>query len=325
MVTEARSSGHGLLLTLEICIFAAVFCVAGLMIEGTIQTVLLLPALFDSPTLLALKEQAARGTLELSSASIQLILGEALSHPWVMLGMLYSTVGLSAGVLIFCRAIERRSFASMGLSRAHLLREYLLGALLGFVLLVAAVGLCVACGALQLEPGATFSIGFFAVVVAFFVGFVLQGFSEELLCRGYFLVSLARRQSLAVAVGVSSLAFAVLHLMNPGVLEQPLAIPNLFLFGAFAGIYLLKRGNIWGVAAVHSLWNFTQGTVFGIQVSGTSGLPSVFSARTPADVDATWAGIVNGGSFGLEGGLAVTAVLLVATVIILLLPSRRSA
>jgi membrane protease YdiL (CAAX protease family) len=224
-------------------------------------------------------------------------------------------------VLVYCRAIERRSLATIGIRRARALREYLLGALLGMALLAAVVGICVVTGTLQPQAGGGLSLGLIGILLVFLLGFILQGFSEELLCRGYFMVSLARRQSLPLAVVISSLAFSVLHLMNPGILEQPLAIPNIFMFGAIAGIYMLKRGDIWGAAAMHSLWNFAQGNIFGIQVSGVSKLPSLFIFTAPGAGGPPWAALVNGGSFGLEGGLAVSLVLVIALIAVLLMPA----
>lgn len=199
----------------------------------------------------------------------------------------------------------------MGLRRGRIAREYLLGLVIGLVMLTAAVGIGIITKTLTYEGlahGSTVLLAFF------FLGFLVQGFSEELLCRGYFLVSLARKQSLIVAVIVSSSAFGALHLLNDG--AQPLAIFNVILFGCFAGVYLLKRGNIWGVAAIHSMWNFAQGNLYGIRVSGMDKMESVFTFDAPQAGE-----LINGGVFGLEGGLAVTIVLVIALIIALLMKS----
>jgi membrane protease YdiL (CAAX protease family) len=322
MVTEAKEQSKGFALWQEILIFIAVFTVAGMMIEGTLQTVVVLPALFSSDILGEAQRIAIEGDAFLAMSKATDITAAVLSNTWVMLGVLFSTVGLSLGVLIYCRAIERRSFASMGIRRGKAVKEYLVGALAGLVLLALAQGICVLTGTAELRLNTSFSAGYIVIVIAFLLGFLLQGFSEELLCRGYFMVSLARKKTLPVAVVVSSLAFSLLHLMNPGVLEQPLAIVNIFLFGAVAGIYMLKRGNIWGAAAAHSLWNFAQGNIFGSQVSGAATLPSVFESSQASLTEIPWANWINGGIFGLEGGLCVTVVMVAATVIVLLLPSK---
>ena len=85
-----------------------------------------------------------------------------------------------------------------------------------------------------------------------------------------------------------------------------LAYINLFLCGLLFGLLFVESGSIWMVAALHSGWNFLQGNIFGISVSGTAKSSSVFDSSF-AD---GWS-FMNGGDFGLEGGLAVTIVLAV--------------
>ena len=97
----------------------------------------------------------------------------------------------------------------------------------------------------------------------------------------------------------------MLHGMNAGV--GFLAFLNLTLFGIFMGLLFVRYENIWVVAAVHSIWNFLQGNVFGIQVSGSKIQPSLFTSDLIKGRE-----LINGGSFGAEGGLAVTLVLLFA-------------
>jgi len=243
--------------------------------------------------------------------------------------LLFMTVGTIICVLLYCRTVEERSLASLGLQRRGAGREFLLGLALGAGLLALAVGICLLTGSLVYagNPGtgaadltggdqAVFSAGFFALLIAYLLGFLIQGASEELLCRGYLLVSLSRRHSLVLAIVVSSLAFTLLHIFNNGLGVLP--VLNLLLFGGLCGIWLLKRGSLWGVMALHGAWNFMEGNVFGGSVSGSALLPSVL-ILTPA----AGAGheLMAGGSFGLEGGLAVSAVLLAAILAALLMPA----
>jgi membrane protease YdiL (CAAX protease family) len=153
------------------------------------------------------------------------------------------------------------------------------------------------------------------LLFAFFIGFLLQGMSEEVMLRGYFMVSVASRAPMLVAILANSLIFALLHLMNNGVTS--LSMVNLTLFGVFASVYTLKSSSLWGICAIHSIWNFAQGNIFGIAVSGQRIDASVFSF-SPTESGA----LINGGSFGLEGGLAVTAVLLTGIIATMLFKGR---
>ena len=96
-----------------------------------------------------------------------------------------------------------------------------------------------------------------------------------------------------------------------------MAVINLILFGVFAGTIMITRGNIWMVAGIHSMWNFVQGNLFGIQVSGLAKQNSILSSDLIQDK-----AVINGGTFGLEGGLAVMIVLLIGIGVVLYRSSK---
>ena len=196
---------------------------------------------------------------------------------------------------------------------SRILGTYQIGLIVGFVIFSLAVLFCAVTGSLKLSGiSSTFAILPF---ILFFAGYMIQGMAEEVLCRGYLMVSIGRRYPMWVAVLLNSLFFAALHLGNAGM--SVLAFINLTLFGIFASIYFIKRGSIWGIGAIHSIWNFVQGNFYGIKVSGMETSCTVFDSLV---VDGK--SLINGGDFGLEGGLAVTIVLVIVTVILLLMPAK---
>ncbi len=218
---------------------------------------------------------------------------------------------LSFGVT---HVVEKRPLTSLGLLCKGALREYLLGSLIGTVLISLCVLLGVAFDVVQLES-ATLSL---PLLLLYLLAFIVQGAGEELFCRGYLMVSLTRSNSIPCAVLVSALLFAYMHLGNRAI--GPLALLNIALFGLLMAMYMLKRGSIWGICALHSLWNFVQGCVFGINVSGTDVGASPFLATLSRD--AAW---LSGGAFGIEGGLLTTAVLLLALLAVQYLPTPKKA
>jgi membrane protease YdiL (CAAX protease family) len=319
MIAEARqqirwkhSFPRPVELIIEILIFAAVFFVSQFVFMAPLVTVgTTVFMFFGENTLAGSIAAGADDSTALEPTMTSQLVDQVMAHPAFMVVMLFATLGMIVGALIYCRVIEGRKLATLGLRRGHILREYLGGLAIGLVMFGTVVLICLATGTLTFEGLAFGSAGLIAL---FFFGFLIQGMSEELLCRGYFMVSLARKLPLPVAIVVSACAFGALHLANAGL--QPLALLNVILFGCFAGVYLLKRGNIWGVAAIHSLWNFAQGNIFGFQVSGTEKMESIFSfSATQTQVGE----LINGGAFGPEGGLAATAVLVAALVVALLM------
>jgi membrane protease YdiL (CAAX protease family) len=102
--------------------------------------------------------------------------------------------------------------------------------------------------------------------LTFIVVFILVGWNEELLSRGYHLQTIANGINLFWGVVISSAVFGLLHLGNPGATWVSTA--GIF----FAGIYLsyayIRTKQLWLPIGLHIGWNFFEGVVFGFPVSG---------------------------------------------------------
>jgi membrane protease YdiL (CAAX protease family) len=219
-------------------------------------------------------------------------------------------------VWVWLRLFERRSLWTSGMERQQWLVKYLRGALLGLMMIGVAVGLPAAFGHIRMEgniPGIEAAI---AGVLLLLVGWVVQGAAEELLFRGFLFPIFGARYGLISGVLVSSVLFALLHVFNANL--SLLAMCNLALFGVFSALYAAREGGLWGVFAIHSLWNWTQGNLFGMEVSGLPvQIDAVFKLK---EVGPDW---FTGGAFGPEGGIAVSLVL-IAGIFVLWLPKRTS-
>ncbi len=215
--------------------------------------------------------------------------------------------------IIYCKRFEKRSRFSMGFNKKGMIPEYLFGVAIGAVMISLPALVCLLTGSMSFSYGTSSP----AVIIFFFLAFILQGMGEEVLFRGYLLMSLTRRNKEWVAIIVSSVMFSLFHLPNSGF--SAIAFLNITLFGVFAAVFMLKRGSIWAASAIHTAWNFLQGNVFGVSVSGNPKFESVFNSVSN-DYGALW----NGGAFGLEGGLAATTVLLVALLFALMMPAKKS-
>lgn len=236
--------------------------------------------------------------------------------PWISLVSLFSFAVIIITVFVCRKKIEKGTFLSMGFTREGVFANYAKGLLVGFVIFSAAVGLGWLTGGLEFGGFSVSDTADAVYVVLFFLGYVVQGMAEEVLCRGYLMTSLTRRYSIATAVLVNSAFFALLHMFNNGV--SLLAFVNLTLYGIFASMLMLKTGNIWIVGAVHTVWNFVQGNLYGISVSGMGKNPSVLSMTSTGR---TW---LNGGKFGMEGGICVSAVLIAGIAVLAILAKREN-
>lgn len=226
----------------------------------------------------------------------------------------YCTIFLIIGVIIYCKFIEKRSLTSLGLIKKSFLKNYFKGFLLGIIIFSSSVLIAYISGTVSFSF--TSNIAITTILISLF-GFIIQGASEEFLLRGYLMVSLSNRAPIIAAILVNSLIFALLHLTNPGGTNL-LPLINIALFGIFASLYTLKTDNLWGICALHSSWNFLQGNIFGFKVSGIDTNNSLITATSKASGK-----LINGGSFGMEGGLAVTIVLAAGICVLFYLLNKK--
>ena len=231
---------------------------------------------------------------------------------------LYATVVLFAAtalaLYLWVRLKERRPFATVGFrSRPS---GIVLGAVVGFgMFAVVALGGAVT-GQTTLEARQP-TVALAGGVLLALAGFVVQGSTEEILTRGYLMQATVRRWGLVAGVAVQAVVFALLHGLNPG--SGVLALVNLVLVAVFLAGWALLEGGLWGVCAWHAVWNWTQGNVWGLLVSGHPITTSLLVTRASPGAS----GLVTGGRFGPEGGLLVTPVLVVGIAVVALVWRRR--
>ncbi len=210
---------------------------------------------------------------------------------------------LATGFVWFWMAVkERRRFATIGFtSPREGLRLAGRGWLIGAAMMAVCVLVPVITGQAQMawaSPDAG-GWGFIAIML---IGFVVQGSTEEILTRGYLTQAVARRWGLVAAVIAQTVFFALMHGMNPGM--GPLPVINLALFAIFGSFMSLSEGGLWGICAMHGAWNWAQGNLFGVAVSGQQVSDSFFTfTANPGSAD-----LITGGAFGIEGSLVCTLV-----------------
>ncbi len=234
---------------------------------------------------------------------MQVILNLLLHLPaWIRVINMIAEAGLIVVFILYCRLFEKRKISTMGFQKKGVIKESLRGVLLGVFAFAAVYLICLLSGSLQFSADAAGNFSFL-YLFGFLLGCMVRGMAEEVICRGYLFVSLTKRYSVIFSIVLSSLFFMMMHGMNTEM--SALSYLNLFLFGALMALLMIRYENIWLIGAFHGIWNFAGENIFGVQVSGLQEQFSLFS-MTPID----GRGLLNGGSFGLEGGLAMTLVFL---------------
>ncbi len=285
-----------------------IFWVVSLIIEIAVS---LLPSFYAS--LEAMRTVLSAGSLDPATyaALLEEAMAPIMASDTFLLLSLFSTFFMLILSAVYCCCIEKRSLRSMGL-RGSFLREYGVGLAIGLLMIGGSFLICYLTGAVTVSPG---KINW-GLLLLYFVAFLIQGAAEEMMLRGYFTLSLTNSTSPLWALFTGAVFFAALHSANTGFGLLPFV--NTFLFGLLLSFYILKRGSIYGAAALHGIWNFAGGLIFGLPISGMQFGTSILSSENNLQMT-----ITNGGLYGPEGGCAVTIILIIAFLILLYFPGKK--
>lgn len=236
-------------------------------------------------------------------------LGFARNSPQKAFGAVLIALGVVLGYKAYKRWIERAPDTELPLPGAA--RELGAGLLIGWLLFSTVTGIVALMGGFEViglrGAGQIWSMLAMALV---------SGSFEEVLFRGVILRHLEAMLGTWGALALTSVLFGAAHIMNP----------NATWFAAFAiaveaGImlgaaYLLTR-RLWLAIGIHAAWNFTQGWLFSIPVSGGDAPLGLLITRR---VGPEW---LTGSEFGLEASAIALIVATMAGLLLLRMAARR--
>lgn len=235
----------------------------------------------------------------------------AMGSPWIML---VQSTSMIATPLFFWKILEKKPIKAMGLTSIKKdWKDFIIGLFFGIVSISAVFGMLVATGHLVVEnPTAPQFPSSLMMSLIMFIG---VGFGEEILGRGYMMSVLKQTGSKWKMLSISSIIFSLMHAMNPNTGLIPFI--NLFLIGALFAYMFLSTNNIWMPIGYHITWNFFQGNIFGIAVSGLE-QEGIYTSYMPTN------NLLNGGAFGVEGGIMTTLIIVLGFVFVWTVWGRKT-
>ena len=244
----------------------------------------------------------------------------ALIFQWSTSGTFYfianaviELFAFALSVYIARRFLDKRSFSSLGFKiDRKVIPDLLVGILITFIMMGLIYLVMRWLGWIQFN-GFAWRTDPLPVVLGnllvFFMVFVVVGWQEELLSRGYHLQTLASGMTLFWGVVLSSIIFGLLHLSNPN--ATWVSALGIFFAGLFLAAGYLCTGQLWLSIGLHIGWNFFEGVVFGFPVSGIVAYPLLQINVTGPE---SW----TGGAFGPEAGLIVLPALALGAILVYL-------
>ncbi|HTH68275.1 MAG TPA: type II CAAX endopeptidase family protein [Rhodanobacter sp.] len=211
--------------------------------------------------------------------------------------------------LLLVRFVERRPLTELAPRR--LLPDGAIGAAAGLLLFSAVVGVLYLLGSYRVT-GTHPDAAWLPAMLMFGLG---AGIGEEIITRGVLFRIVEEGLGTWVALIVSALIFGAAHIANPGATlwsSATIAIGGGLLFGL---VYHVTR-SLPVCMGLHAAWNFAQGTIYGIPVSGNPADGWLVSTRSGPD----W---LSGGVFGAEASVVALGLCSLCTLALLVIALRR--
>ena len=185
------------------------------------------------------------------------------------------------------------------------------GVLLGFALFGSVIALMAVVGDYRIDgwgsaSGAAALLGFSAAAAV----------TEEVVFRGVLFRVVEGRLGSWPALILTAALFGASHLLNPHASPWGAVAIAVEAGAMLAAAYTATR-TLWLPIGVHFAWNFAEGGVFGMSVSGTDQPPGLLHSTLAGS---TW---ITGGDFGPEAGVFSVLVCSTVTTGFLLLARRR--
>ena len=226
--------------------------------------------------------------------------GKGLHAPRIIVLYIGMVTAFTFAAYLTLKWIDKRPFRLLGLwFSPGWFKEYSIGLGFGFgtltltFLILWSTNLVdVTMGALDLE------VLFF--LLKLLILFAFAGALEELMLRGYFFQAFIEGSNKWIAIIVLSLIFSAMHMFNPNWSAMGALI--IFLAGVELSVAYIKTRSLWMPIGIHMSWNWTQGPLWGMHVSGTT-MEKSFLVSVPQGPE-----ILSGGEFGAEGSVIAAVV-----------------
>ena len=246
-----------------------------------------------------------------------MLVGDVFDAQTITLIMYYGYIIMAGIALLYWKLIEKKSLSEIGLTKHF--GNYFIGAIIGVILLALSVVAIVLTG--NIKYHGIFENVDIIMILLLFGGFIIQGATEEILCRGIVLHTLKEKTSIGIAIAVSTILFIIPHwssLFDGGTVYGVIGVANLVLISVIFSLLTIDFKSIWAACGLHSFWNAILYSVLGLNLSGKDEtVTAIF------DMQSVGKNIWNGGEYGIEASIITAVVLALAAVLIWYMSRKR--
>jgi membrane protease YdiL (CAAX protease family) len=218
---------------------------------------------------------------------------------WYGFSFLFELLALLGSFKVMTRLFEHKPLGVVGLAfHPCWVKELCVGLGIGGIMMVSLGGAEALLGLARFARNTLPARAELAYGSCLFLILLITATNEELVFRGYPFQKLVESLGPPGAVAVSSAFFGLAHLGNSH--HTWISTLNTMLVGIPLCLAYLRTRSLWMPVGMHFTWNYVQGFVFGLPVSGYTFSSSLLKVQVHG---AAW---LTGSEYGPEGGLLST-------------------
>jgi membrane protease YdiL (CAAX protease family) len=238
------------------------------------------------------------------------------SDAWYGSFFLFQLFAFLGSFKIMTRVFERKPLGVVGLAfHPYWVKEMCVGLAIGGIMMVSVGGTEALLALARFHRNSLPASAELAYGSGLFLVLLISATNEELVFRGYPFQKLVESLGPPGAVAVGSACFGLAHLANSH--HTWISTLNTMLVGIPLSIAYLRTRSLWMPVGIHFAWNYVQGFIFGLPVSGFRFPTTLLNAQVHGG---NW---LTGSAYGPEGGLLCTIVVLGAGTFLFLSPRIR--
>ena len=213
-----------------------------------------------------------------------------------LIASLVSFISSLIFIFLYVRFFEKNSLKTLGFKNSSIFKSISIG----FILAISAIFVVISTIAALTDVIVSVSNeNNYKLIFLVIILFSIQGFTEEIVFRGYLMNRIAALKGKWVGVFINSLFFTIFHIANPS--SSYLSSLNIYIIGVVLSLIFWYTDNIIIVGIFHGTWNVIIGVVLGINLSGINISYSIFKIILNSNNK-----VVIGGEFGIEASIITT-------------------
>jgi membrane protease YdiL (CAAX protease family) len=226
----------------------------------------------------------------------------------ILLGTVATIAVVHIAYLLYVRYVEGRSATEFALG--GWVKELGTGMLIGAGIFSAVILVLLGSGWYSVAGTNSWTVALAPLLAAAGAAYV-----EELIVRGILFRNLEDLLGSWISLAITALLFGLAHIANPNAtLTSAIAIA--LEAGVLLGAAYMVTQRLWLAIGIHFAWNFVQGGIFGVAVSGNASVGILRGELHGPE-------LLTGGPFGVEGSAVAVVVCLAAAAVLLVVARRR--